>query len=119
MGFWAKLFGSNSSSEDNNDEDFTVDYNSDEGEEEYDTHCSMCGCGIGDGDSSSYHYGKIVCESCSEESELITCDECGNAYESECLHYYEYNGNYYCDNCREANIPDYDDNGNSDWWRAE
>lgn len=44
-------------------------------------------------------------ESCIKENELITCDECGFAYQSEDTLYDEYTGNYYCDNCRDTSIP--------------
>lgn len=76
--------------------------------------CNDCGCEIEDGEEIDV-YDYVVCSSCA--SKYFTCDGCGNLFlESDVS---IENGECYCDDCNDRNIPDYYSNGNSDWWRDE
>lgn len=131
MGFWSNLFSNKKDNmnndfssnyddedEDEFDNDYENDYENDE-EESYDCYCDECRCGLTSYDNYVEFDGNIFCESCAASNELATCDECGNTFPLQRLEYDEYSGNYYCEDCRERDIPDYDSNGNSDYWREE
>lgn len=57
----------------------------------------------------------MVCEKC-YESTYTTCDGCGDVFSYDNLHW-DGTG-HYCDSCHDHS-PDYDFNGNSDYWREE
>lgn len=77
--------------------------------------CNDCGCKI-NYDEAIEVYDFKVCSSCANN--YYTCEGCGRLFQEGDVSYND-EGECYCRDCQDRDIPDYDSNGNSDWWRDE
>ncbi|KAF5061349.1 hypothetical protein [Proteiniclasticum sp. QWL-01] len=60
---------------------------------------------------------KNICEKCMEADDTVMCVGCERYFKERDL--FSNDGEPVCEECHDANIPDYDYNGNADYWRDD